>query len=55
MGGDLTFESVAGAGTSFYFTARFGADADQPAAGARRPVPTPREAGTDRGGLTDQP
>src|SRR3954454_4180499 len=30
MGGDLTFESVAGAGTSFYFTAGFGVDAEQP-------------------------
>ena len=29
MGGDLTFESAAGAGTSFYFTARFAADARQ--------------------------
>src|SRR3954454_4524917 len=39
MGGDLTFESVAGAGTSFYFTARFGADADQPL--PVRDVPSP--------------
>jgi two-component system sensor histidine kinase/response regulator len=29
MEGDLTFESAAGAGTSFYFTARFGFDARQ--------------------------
>ena len=38
MGGDLAFESAPGAGTSFYFTARFGTDA-QPAT-APREVPS---------------
>ena len=31
MAGDLTFESVPGAGTTFFFTARFATDAQQPA------------------------
>jgi signal transduction histidine kinase/CheY-like chemotaxis protein/HPt (histidine-containing phosphotransfer) domain-containing protein len=44
MGGDLTFESAAGAGTSFYFTARFATD-------ARQAVPLPEVPSR----LLDQP
>jgi signal transduction histidine kinase/CheY-like chemotaxis protein/HPt (histidine-containing phosphotransfer) domain-containing protein len=44
MGGDLTFESVPGAGTTFIFTARFAIDAQQPA--PARAVPS---------GLTEKP
>ena len=39
MAGDLTFESVPGAGTTFIFTARFAIDAQQPA--PARAVPAP--------------
>ena len=39
MAGDLTFESVPGAGTTFIFTARFATDAQQPA--PSRAVPAP--------------
>ena len=38
MGGDLTFESVPGAGTTFFFTARFATDAQQ--AAPARAVPS---------------
>ena len=44
MGGDLTFESVPGAGTTFVFTARFAIDAQE--AAAARAVPST---------LTEQP
>ena len=37
MGGDLTFESAPGAGTTFFFTARFAIDAQQRGARARVP------------------
>jgi two-component system sensor histidine kinase/response regulator len=39
MGGDLTFESVPGSGTTFFFTARFGVDAHQAAAAPGIPSP----------------
>ena len=39
MAGDLTFESVPGAGTTFIFTARFAIDAQRPA--PARAVPAP--------------
>ena len=38
MGGDLTFESIPGAGTTFFFTARFAIDAQQ--AAPARAVPS---------------
>jgi len=37
MGGDLTFESTPGAGTTFIFTARFAVDAEQAAPGPEVP------------------
>ena len=38
MGGDLTFESTPGAGTTFIFTARFAVDAEQAAPGPEVPA-----------------
>ena len=55
MGGDLTFESVPGAGTTFFFTARFAIDAQQPAPARAVPSHADGEAGADRRGFPDQP
>ena len=43
MGGDLTFESTPGTGTTFVFTARFGVEAQQTAQPARTAPPALKE------------
>ena len=55
MDGDLTFESEAGAGTTFFFTARFAADAERAVAARTAPSSLTERPASDRGGLADQP